>query len=142
MASSELAEEWLSFSGAPGEKATSFIQNLNRRAFAHGKSKDDEWLSQYAAACLSDDALMWYYGLAEEVQNSWRRMCPALLKEFSSKPSVAKLEAELEAMPASPPGSNPSLVPVPAAAPAPAPASAPPPVKPLPPTPLRSTSTT
>ncbi|KAG9043689.1 hypothetical protein FS837_009240 [Tulasnella sp. UAMH 9824] len=94
-----------SASVAPYEKATEFIQNLNRGAFAQGKSKDDERLGQYAVGCLSDDALMWYYGLAEEVQNSWRMMCLALLKEFSNKPAgvpaakAAILETELEIMP-------------------------------------------
>ncbi|KAG8909769.1 hypothetical protein FRC01_006733 [Tulasnella sp. 417] len=146
MASQELAEEWLSFSGAPDEKASAFIQSLNRRAFAQGKSKDDEWLAQYAAACFSDDALTWYYDLAEEVQNSWRKMCPALLKEFSNKPSraaKAMYGTESDIMLAQAPGSNPSLVPIPAAAPA-APASPafrpPPPARP--PQPPRSRSAT
>ncbi|KAG8912722.1 hypothetical protein FRC01_004937 [Tulasnella sp. 417] len=149
MASSEPVEEWLSFSGAADEKAAVFIQNMNRRAFAQGKSKDDEWLAQYAAACLSEDALMWYYGLEEGVQNSWRKMCPALLKEFSNKSipaAKAALEAESDIIPAQAPGSNPFLAPTPAAAPAPAPASAAPASRPPLPTrspqPPRSTSTT
>ncbi|KAG8912723.1 hypothetical protein FRC01_004938, partial [Tulasnella sp. 417] len=123
MASSELAEEWLSFSGAPDEKAAAFIQSLNRRAFAQGKSKDDEWLAQYAAACLSDDALTWYYSLADEAQNSWKKMCPALLKEFSNKPAraaraVIEAESDIE-VPVPPQGSNQSLAPIPAAVSAP-----------------------
>lgn len=143
MASSEPAEEWLSFSGAPEEKAAAFIQNLNRRAFAQGKSKDDEWLAQYAAACLSHDALVWYYDLAEEVQSSWRKLCPALLREFSKKPASppaanAALEVESDIMPTATARSNRSSTPArsnptPAAAPAPAPAPASPAIRPPPP---------
>ncbi|KAG8941332.1 hypothetical protein FRC04_004612 [Tulasnella sp. 424] len=152
MASSEHTE-WLSFGGAPEEKAATFIQNLNRQAFAKGKSKDDEWLAQYAAACLSDDALAWYYSLAEEVQNSWRKMCPALLKEFSNKPAAAAKIAEVEVpesdimpapAPAPAPGWNSSLAPTPAAAPAPSPASpaSRPPVPARSPFPAQQSSTT
>lgn len=119
-------EDLLSFSGLPTENPAQFIQTINRRAFAQGKSKDDEWLAQYAAICLADDALQWYYDLAEETQNSGKKLFQALLKEFSNRRAKETVEppvthAESDIIVAAAPASL--SAPVPAAA-------APPPILP------------
>ncbi|KAG9005483.1 hypothetical protein FRB90_010370 [Tulasnella sp. 427] len=137
MSTSE-ATEWFSFGGAPEEKAATFIQSINRQAYAQGKARDDEWLAQYAAACLAEDALAWYYSLTEEVQNSWRKICPTLLKQFPSKVAETKavFEADSDIIPAASPATAPSPVPASSNTPAPVPAALAPPS----PTPPRARS--
>lgn len=113
--------EWLSFSGAPGEKAATFVQNLNRRAFAEGRGRDDGWLAQYIVACLSDGALEWFYSLEDDVQGSGKRLCSALLRAFpadhrQSTASTISFETESNNAAAPPPDYTPTIEPVPAAA--------------------------
>ncbi|KAG8852704.1 hypothetical protein FRB96_008560 [Tulasnella sp. 330] len=75
--------EFLSFCGDGGEDATLFLQRVNRIAFAEGKSRDNQWLTDYVAACLTGTALYWYAELDERVQTSWKDLRLAILKQFT-----------------------------------------------------------
>lgn len=73
---------WITFSGAPNESPSAFIQSVQRVAFQHGRVSDDRWLAEYASTCFSDDSLLWYSDLEEETCNSWRKLRKAILHEY------------------------------------------------------------
>lgn len=73
---------WITFSGAPSESPSAFIQSVQRLAFQHGRVSDDRWLAEYASTCFSDDSLLWYSDLEEETCNSWRKLRKAILHEY------------------------------------------------------------
>ncbi|KIO28803.1 hypothetical protein M407DRAFT_6575 [Tulasnella calospora MUT 4182] len=39
-----------------GEECTGFIRQVRRKAFEAGKSRDKEWMADYAESCFADDA--------------------------------------------------------------------------------------
>ncbi|KAG8881286.1 hypothetical protein FRB97_009699 [Tulasnella sp. 331] len=75
--------ERISFNGAEGEDVTEFIREVNRIAIDHGKRRDQEWMVDYAEACLGGGAMRWHDGLEEDVQASWKGLRRALLNRFS-----------------------------------------------------------
>lgn len=61
---------------------------VNRYAFKNDKTKDDEWIAQFAGACMAGEALRWYVDLDDEVQESWKRLRRALLAQYATPPSA------------------------------------------------------
>ncbi|KAG9049008.1 hypothetical protein FS837_011482 [Tulasnella sp. UAMH 9824] len=51
-------------------------------AFAQGKQRDDQWMADFAATCMADDALAWWSALREDVQESWKLLRPAMLSKY------------------------------------------------------------
>ena len=82
------------FDGISGVKCESFIQLVRRRAFSEGKSKDDEWMAQYAGMCFDGSALRWYESLDEEVQDSWKLLRAAILKQWPASANQSEGGAE------------------------------------------------
>lgn len=60
----------------------SFIAELIKLAFAQGKQRDDQWIADFAATCMADNALVWWSALDEEVQGSWKLLRQAMLSKY------------------------------------------------------------
>ncbi|KAG8917659.1 hypothetical protein FRC01_002308, partial [Tulasnella sp. 417] len=59
-----------------------FLRRVRKVAFEKGKHKDGDWMAGYASTCFEGEALMWYEGLDEDVQDDWKRLRAALLERF------------------------------------------------------------
>ncbi|KAG9033820.1 hypothetical protein FS837_002327 [Tulasnella sp. UAMH 9824] len=75
----------LEFRGQNATECKNFIAALLKIAFAQGKQRDDQWVADFAATCMSDDALVWWSALDEEVQGSWKLLRQAMLSEYGSR---------------------------------------------------------
>lgn len=85
---SQLSADWeISFDGIDCQY---FVVAVNRYAYKNGKAKDDEWIAEFAGACFTGDALVWYVGLDAEIQDSWRQSRRALLAEYIPEWSSVK----------------------------------------------------
>ncbi|KAG8975872.1 hypothetical protein FRB90_009392 [Tulasnella sp. 427] len=60
---------------------------VQQRARAEGKSRDNEWIVDLVAACLTGDALRWYVDLEESVQNDWKLLRKAMLRQYPRMPA-------------------------------------------------------
>ncbi|KIO28256.1 hypothetical protein M407DRAFT_22470 [Tulasnella calospora MUT 4182] len=72
----------LQFRGKDATECKSFIAALLKLAFARGKQRDDQWMAEFAATCMADDALVWWGELDEEVQGSWKLLRQAMRSEY------------------------------------------------------------
>ncbi|KAG8993224.1 hypothetical protein FRB93_002061 [Tulasnella sp. JGI-2019a] len=72
----------LNFTGTSGVECEHFIQAIRRKAFSEGKYKDDEWIANFVACCVTGAALRWHVRLPAEVRDSWDRLQHALLDEY------------------------------------------------------------
>ncbi|KAG8930088.1 hypothetical protein FRC01_003268, partial [Tulasnella sp. 417] len=79
----------MSFSGAPDELVTSFIQSVQRIAFQQNRIKDDEWIAEYASTCFAESALVWYLGLDKETRSSWDMLSVALVQRYPDPAAAA-----------------------------------------------------
>lgn len=70
------------FKGINGEECERFILSLRRRAFEQRKGGDNEWITQFVASCVADDALRWHADLAPEIQNDWGLLQKAMLSRY------------------------------------------------------------
>lgn len=109
------------FRGSNPDECEDFISAIRGRALAEGKHRDNQWIAYFASSCFVGDALYWYEGLDESIQEDWKLLRPAILERFGRKSQH----------PASPPSS--AMVPTSAMAPTsavataiPTPAAAPP----------------
>lgn len=59
-----------------------FLRRVRKVAFEKGKHKDGDWMAGYASTCFEGEALKWYEGLDEDVQNDWKQLRTALLERF------------------------------------------------------------
>lgn len=73
---------WVTFGGSLDESSGAFVQCVQRIGFQQGRSKDDEWLAEYAATCFEGDAIVWYAELEDEVRESWKKLRAALLRKY------------------------------------------------------------
>ncbi|KAG8960128.1 hypothetical protein FRC00_000842 [Tulasnella sp. 408] len=110
----DLLPEPAHFKGTSGDDCEIFVAMVRRRALEQGKQRDREWMALFASRCLIGDALYWYEGLDEDVQNDWTRLRPALLERFGrlGPPSSATSSTPAFQAPAPP-----AAIPTPAAAP-------------------------
>ncbi|KAG8892242.1 hypothetical protein FRB99_002855, partial [Tulasnella sp. 403] len=74
------SQQFIIFEGIDGIECEDFIHLVRRRAYLEGR--DNEWIVNYAATCLVGDALRWYLGLDEEVQEDWRLLQKALIAKY------------------------------------------------------------
>lgn len=75
--------DWeISFEGKDELDCQNFVAMINRYAYKQGKAKDDEWIAEFAGACFTGNALTWYIGLDEAVQDSWKQLRKAVLTEY------------------------------------------------------------
>ncbi|KAG8899095.1 hypothetical protein FRC01_010672, partial [Tulasnella sp. 417] len=72
------------FKGVDGAEAESFIMSVQRIARKEGKSRDNEWIADLVASCLTGEALRWYVDQDEDTQNDWRRLRKAILQQYPS----------------------------------------------------------
>lgn len=95
--------EFLSFFGEQNDDVTTFLQAVKRIALTEGKSRDDDWLTDYVESCLTGPALDWYAQLDKNVQTSWQDLRLALLQKYTARGNVGP--------PAAPPAQAPPAVP-------------------------------
>ena len=73
------------FKGIGGaEECTEFIRSVRAHAFSQGKTRDDEWIADYAATRMTGPAVIWFEGLEEETQTSWKLLRRVLLDEYAT----------------------------------------------------------
>ncbi|KAG8928339.1 hypothetical protein FRC01_006094 [Tulasnella sp. 417] len=70
------------FRGKDATECEDFIAAILNHAFTQGKQRDDEWVADFAATCLANDALRWWGGLDDSVQGSWKLLRRAILSRF------------------------------------------------------------
>lgn len=59
-----------------------FLRRARKVAFEKGKHKDGDWMAGYVSTCFEGEALKWYEGLDEDVQDDWKQLRTALLERF------------------------------------------------------------
>ncbi|KAG9040506.1 hypothetical protein FS837_000528 [Tulasnella sp. UAMH 9824] len=79
------------FRGLDGEECTGFIRQVRRKAFEAGKSRDKEWMADYAVSCFADDALKWSIKVHRDVLEDWDVLQRALMEEYC-KDRVSSIE--------------------------------------------------
>ncbi|KAG8908679.1 hypothetical protein FRC01_007306, partial [Tulasnella sp. 417] len=72
----------LQFRGQDATECEDFIQTISKYAFSQGKQRDDQWIADLAATCMTNDALRWWGALDEEVQGSWKLVRRAMLSKY------------------------------------------------------------
>ncbi|KAG9021582.1 hypothetical protein FRB95_001910 [Tulasnella sp. JGI-2019a] len=93
-------EEDLKFTGTNGPaECGRFISAIRKHAYLHGKQRDDEWITDLVATCLSGIALTWHVMLPSQIAWHWGSLQQALVERF-----VLVSEGAAE-------GSTPSLMP-------------------------------
>ncbi|KAG8954568.1 hypothetical protein FRC00_005789, partial [Tulasnella sp. 408] len=65
-----------------GEECTGFIRQVRRKALEVGKSRDKEWMADYAVSCFADDALKWSMNVHRDVLENWDVLQQALMEEY------------------------------------------------------------
>lgn len=79
----------LLFQGIDGVECEEFIFAIRRKAIDAGKSKDNEWLLEFASSCFIGDALRWHIELDDEIAGDWRRLQRAMMLEWPAPKSRA-----------------------------------------------------
>ena len=79
----QASTQQLNFSGTSKAECQNFVREVRRLAFASGKSRDDEWMADLAAAHMADDALEWHMDLDPNVQGSWILLQKALFEKYA-----------------------------------------------------------
>lgn len=69
----------LVFEGNDRTECEAFVHAVRNYARAAGKSRDNDWIVDFVAACLLGEALHWYEELEPAVQNDWNLLRKALL---------------------------------------------------------------
>lgn len=70
------------FRGKDAAECEEFIAAILKHAFAQGKQRDDQWMADFAATCLANDAIRWWSLLDEEVQGSWKLLRRAMILKY------------------------------------------------------------
>lgn len=76
------------FKGNAEDQVEEFIRQIRAEAFQNGKSRDDEWIADFAGTCFAGNALWWYEGLELETQSSWKLLRQALVTKYGPKPDL------------------------------------------------------
>lgn len=82
--------QFASFSGAPDEAVSVFIQAVNQVCFVHGHSDDAAWAYRYAESCLRGPALLWFHReyLAYPGTTAWPNLSTLLLLKYEKSVGV------------------------------------------------------
>ncbi|KAG9029569.1 hypothetical protein FRB95_005198 [Tulasnella sp. JGI-2019a] len=71
------------FSGTADEDVAVFIHNIQRVAFGMGRQRDNDWQADYAATCLTGNAIRWYSELEDDnIRYNWTLLRRALSQQF------------------------------------------------------------
>ncbi|KAG9024727.1 hypothetical protein FS837_005219 [Tulasnella sp. UAMH 9824] len=70
------------FQGKDATECEDFITAIVKLAFAQGKQRDDQWMADFAATCMVNNAMRWWSTLDEEVQGSWKLLRHAMLSKY------------------------------------------------------------
>ncbi|KAG8985429.1 hypothetical protein FRB90_004708 [Tulasnella sp. 427] len=71
------------FTGQGRDTGVNFISAVNRAAWRAGKLDDPKWTAQFAYSCFAKNALIWYEGLNDRVQQNWKELRAAILMEYA-----------------------------------------------------------
>ena len=75
--------EEVHFSGTGGPpECREFVRSVRQQALKEGKSRDDEWIADYAATCFTDEAFDWFESLDEDVRLDWKLLRRELLIKY------------------------------------------------------------
>jgi len=97
----------LLFRGNDGTECELFISAVRLKALGEGKARDNEWMADFAAACMVGPALRWFETLDEITQGDWRLLRRALLDKYPQSVSggiVPAAAAAASAPPSAAPG--------------------------------------
>lgn len=72
------------FYGRSGEECEAFIREVRKVAFREGKSRDTNWMADFASTCFFGQALRWYEALDLGVRCDWEDLKLALLEKYPS----------------------------------------------------------
>ncbi|KIO28418.1 hypothetical protein M407DRAFT_22464 [Tulasnella calospora MUT 4182] len=75
-------EEHIIFTGGSAEEAEDFIFAIKKRAYSKGKSKDNNWITEFVSICFAKKALRWDESLDQETRNDWELLKRAILDEY------------------------------------------------------------
>ncbi|KAG9009523.1 hypothetical protein FRB94_014192 [Tulasnella sp. JGI-2019a] len=78
----KLPEE-LAFSGFDAAECERFIGAVRKYAYLHGKQRDDEWITDLVASCLSGKALKWHVKLSSQIAWNWGSLQEAMVDQFA-----------------------------------------------------------
>ncbi|KAG9034507.1 hypothetical protein FS837_002190, partial [Tulasnella sp. UAMH 9824] len=75
----------LQFRGKDAQECEEFISAVMKHAHDQGKLRDDEWIADLVATCMTHDALRWWSALDEEYQASWKKLRQAMFYRYQPK---------------------------------------------------------
>lgn len=91
------AEDSVKFYDRSGEECESFIREVRKVAFREGKSRDTNWMADFASTCFFGQALRWYEALDLSVRCDWEGLKRALLEKYPSDMEPVMFVLALEA---------------------------------------------
>ena len=56
---------------------------MREHAFTEGKSRDEDWTADYAATCITDEAINWLEDQDPKVRLNWTSLRRALLDKYA-----------------------------------------------------------
>ncbi|KAG9028380.1 hypothetical protein FS837_003894 [Tulasnella sp. UAMH 9824] len=65
-----------------GEECMGFIRQVRRKALEASRSRDKEWMADYAVSCFADDALKWSMKVQRHVLEDWDVLQSALMEKY------------------------------------------------------------
>ncbi|KAG8993228.1 hypothetical protein FRB93_002065 [Tulasnella sp. JGI-2019a] len=80
------ASKWpedLTFTGTDAAECERFIGAVRRHAYLNGKQRDDEWITDLVATCLSGAALKWHVKLPGQIAWHWGNLQEAMIDRFA-----------------------------------------------------------
>lgn len=80
------------FRGLDGEECMGFIRQVRRKALEASKSRDKEWMADYAVSCFTDDALKWSIKVQRDILEDWDVLQRALMEKYCND-GVASVQA-------------------------------------------------
>ncbi|KAG8900643.1 hypothetical protein FRC00_011935 [Tulasnella sp. 408] len=81
----QLESEVLQFRGKDSQECEEFISAITKHAYRQGKLRDDEWIADLVATCLTHDALRWWSGLDKGTRESWDTLRQAMFSRYQPK---------------------------------------------------------
>ncbi|KAG8910640.1 hypothetical protein FRC01_006219, partial [Tulasnella sp. 417] len=70
------------FTGTGGLTSHEFIRAIRQHAVEAGKSRDEQWMADYASISLAGEALMWFEDLDDETQTDWKLLRRAIISQY------------------------------------------------------------
>lgn len=81
----QLESEVLQFRGKDSQECEEFISAITKHAYNQGKLRDDEWIADLVATCLTHDALRWWSGLDKGTRQSWDKLRQEMFSRYQPK---------------------------------------------------------